>query len=146
MYLKNLDERELMLRGNIFKHCTLLLCGMLLLSIMLKQLSIIWAPGIYPEMIMLAVIVMVVNVQMIHHEIYQMSKARLSFVFGVLGVTGAALITLSILDMVRDGIGLLEGSGLSSGSAGIITGLCYVIVCVYDLAMSALRRRVPEAE
>jgi len=47
------DERQLWLRGNIFKHMFMITAGLLSLNICLAKLDIVWADIFYSNMIIL---------------------------------------------------------------------------------------------
>lgn len=69
-----LDERQLMLRGNVFKHGLYTLIGLLLLNAFLYGIGFEWASGKWPELTLILFTVMVCSIEFIYYEIYPLTE------------------------------------------------------------------------
>lgn len=87
---KNLDERQLWMRGNVFQHVMILLFVLLMIDGFLREEGIALAQGMWGNILILWVALTLCFCEFILREITPMGKAMPTF-YTFLGIGGAVL-------------------------------------------------------
>lgn len=115
----NLDERQLLQRGNVFQHTCLLLFVLILFNGFLKSEGIVWAEGIYESLIMLWAAFTLCFCEFIIREITPLGSGMKAF-YIVMGIAGAFMIVTALAEHFYKAEPL--------ASAGMLTTLGGVLV------------------
>lgn len=92
---KNLDERQLLQRGNVFQHTMVLLFVLLLADGFLREEGVILAEGMWQNILILWVSFTLCFCEFIIREINPMGKTMSAF-YTFLGIAGAFLAGFSL--------------------------------------------------
>ncbi len=92
---KNLDERQLWLRGNVFQHTLILLFALLMINGFLKEEGIVLAEGLGENILLLWLSFSLCFCEFILREITPMGKAMPVF-YTFLGIAGAFMAGRSL--------------------------------------------------
>lgn len=128
------DERQLYIRGNIFKHMTIAFVVLLFCDAILKSSGLIWANSWSSNVIMILIATAIGSNEMIFREVYLSRDGVPGPVFiWILGIVSGLRIFCSCTDIAH-GYKLVTGKGLTdAGSSLVITLLLSSIVISYIL-------------
>ena len=116
---RSLDERQLYLRGNIFKNTVIFIFIVLFINMAVQDIYGPWAPaGRYESQILFIALVTFMTVQMILKDIYQLPL----YYIAMMGFCSLVLLVLPIAHVVQ-GQPLLEAGRLSQNGTSFATGL-----------------------
>lgn len=136
-----LDERQLYLRGNIFKNTVVFIFIILFVNMAVRDVYGPWTPpGRYESQIIFMALVTFMTVQMILKDIYQLPLLYII----VMGLCSLVLLLLPIAHVVQ-GQPLLEGGCLSQNGTSFATGLVMLPLAPAYL-MQAYRAKKEEQE
>jgi hypothetical protein len=130
MKRKEFDERQLWIRGNIFKHMVFFMGGLLLLNAGLAGEGIAWADGFSANLLLFAVPLAAGSVEMILRGVYFTGNAGRLALTALLGVSSLTALLLSL-----SGGALIDGGQLTERGCGAAVGLLLFLVA----ATAALR-------
>ncbi|MCI9193717.1 hypothetical protein [Acutalibacter muris] len=124
-----LDERQLLLRGNVYKHSLILMMALLLIDGFLRDEGIVWAQGMWGNILIFWAGMGLALVEFILRDILPRSRRQNSlYIFlGLCGLVLAVLIGTSIF------IGhepLIENGALNTRGAGLIQAAVMLGVCL----------------
>lgn len=92
------DERQLWIRANIFKHMFFIIAGLISLNTFLATLDVVWAKGVYPNIIILIAAIAAGTIEMIFKDVYFKDNEQRWMI--VLGITYAFLFIMNISHML----------------------------------------------
>ncbi len=123
-----LDERQLLLRGNVFQHVVVLLFGLIFLNAMLKDCGVTWAGAALGlcEFILRGL---------------NPAGRRQGVLFGFFGLGGAVLAGLSLSHMLAEGQPLLSGHMLTGTAVALIQGAAMLAIFFTYLGKTLYDRR-----
>ena len=131
------DERQLLLRGNVFQHTTVLLFVLLFANGVLKIDDIHWAPGFYENMLILWAGLDFALIEYILRDITQ-KNSRQNWLYGLEGIFGLILLAISmthVIDgdpLVRDGALTEEGAHMAFAGFMVLVGVVFVVKRLWD--------------
>lgn len=127
----NLDERELLIRGNIFKHGWMWTLALLIINAIVCDIleHRIFA-GIWDSLVILSFAVAFTNIEMIYYQIYPMSKAVNRRLFIFIGVVGLVFIGAGLYCTLIEAIPLVYHDVISVPVAMIIVGISYCAIYI----------------
>lgn len=128
--LNNLDELQLIKRGNIFKHGLYTLAGLLLANALLYSIGVQWAPGKWAELTFLLITVVLCSIEFIYYEIFPMTEKRQKYAIYFLGLFGLGAIVACTLELVQGKTGIIAEGKIVSSALGILYGLLFFSVFV----------------
>lgn len=127
----NLDERQLLLRGNVFQHGFILLVAALGVNAFLKDQGIVWAEGMWENILIVWAAITLCFCEFIFLEIYPMGTGQSTF-YIILGITGLFLMGFSIFHFaVGDEVFLTGRTVTSQGAMSIEAALMLLIFLTY---------------
>ncbi len=139
-----LDERQLLLRGNVYKHSLIVLMALLLIDGFLREEGIVWAQGMWGNVLILWAGMGLAMAEFILRGVLPRSP-RQNSVYILLGICGLMLLALGVPHIFLDHAPLIEDGALTTLGAGLIQaavmiGLCLLFISrwIYD------RRQGPE--
>ena len=113
------DERQLQIRGDIFKHGCIAAMAVLLLNAALGSLDIVWASTFQQNVLMLVLIITIVSVEFHIRGVYfGRGIPRLP----MLGAIGVCVLVLAVLSAIHfaQGAAFIAGGGLTDEGAMVI--------------------------
>lgn len=128
---KHLDERQLLIRGDIFKH------GLCILTILIFSNSILnlfynfeWADGRWSELTIILFTITVCSIEFISYAIYPLKEKRQKYLIYILGAFGVISIVLCLYEMVTLNISVIMNGKLSSNALGILYGIMFLSIFI----------------
>lgn len=125
--LKVLDERELVIRGNVMMHTLALTVALFLINFTLYTFGFSWAPGRYSDMIILLLALAWLVIEMAAQGVYPMGRRRQLALDLVLGAVGLAWAGFSVYDMVSGEAVFADGM-LSETGCFLVGGIIMILV------------------
>jgi hypothetical protein len=121
--MKNkLDERELMIRGDIFKRMFWILAALVFINGWLAQMfNIVWADTYYSNMIILFTAIAVGTNEMIFRGIW-LQNTKYPWAVLLLGICGLFLFVMNIIHLVQ-GDEFISNGALTDTSGSLIYSL-----------------------
>ncbi len=142
MKCKNdLDERQLLQRGNVFQHGLVLFFVLVAVNAVLKDDGIVWAEGMWENMLIIWAVVMLCLGEFAVKEIYPMGGG-MSVIYILEGVCGAFIMVFGIIETATGAENFLVGPHtLSRTGAQIIEGASMVLLLLVFLGKKVYNRR-----
>jgi len=128
---KLFDERQVAIRGSIYKHC-LMVMGMLLLLHMVLQLSgLPLMDSVDADLFMVMFTTMVGSIEMIVKEVYWSEKQRVSlpWIISILALLAALSLVMTVYEMAARKIGFISNGVITHDGATLIFGGCILLIC-----------------
>lgn len=126
-YCKNLDERQLLQRGNVFQHTMILLFILLLADGFLREEGVILAEGMWQNLLILWISFTLCFCEFIIREITPMGNAMGVF-YTMIGAVGAFLLGHSLFHVFTGNEAFAVGSTLTHCGASIFEGGMMVLI------------------
>ncbi len=126
--VKNLDEFQLLKRGNVFKHGLFTLIGLLLVNTLLYSCGIEWASGKWPELTIILFVVMLCSIEFICYDIYPLTEKRQKLSIYFLGLFGVISIVACSYDFIFQQVGIIADGKITDSALGIIYGVMFIAV------------------
>lgn len=117
-----LDERQLMMRGNVFQHMAVLLMMLLLLNGFMKDYGVSWAPGMWENMLILWAGIFLGLTEYILRDITP-AGSRQGLLYIGHGLCGAVLLVLDLGHILGEGSPLAANGALTEDGAHLIFAL-----------------------
>jgi hypothetical protein len=144
MKLKNLDELQLIKRGNVFKHCLFTVIGLLLFYVLTLELDIVFMSQRNALILIILSVVALFCIEMICYDIYPLSEKRQKFLYFFEGIFGAVVVTVSIYEMVSGEAGFIENEMLTDEGAGVIMGGLFILILLAYIGKSVYNKKIGE--
>ena len=125
----NLDERQLQIRGNVFKHGIILFVIFLLADMLLKDFGIMLAAGRQTNLLIINVVVMVVILEFIYHEIFPIGQKYYFALYILFGVLGFILFAMCMFHFINGELFLINNT-LSDNGAHLVSSITYIIIFI----------------
>lgn len=93
----NFDERQLFIRGNIFKHMTITFVVLLFVNAFLISSGIVWADAFHSNMIIVLIAAAIGSNEMIFKEVYASKSGMQNRMVILIGVISAVCLIRTIL-------------------------------------------------
>lgn len=132
---KNLDERQLLERGNVFQHVCVLLFVLLMANGFLKSEGITWAEGMYENLLILWAGMALAFSEFIIREITPMGSGMKVF-YVLLGICGAFLAGMSLVHHFAQGDAWVEHAVLTDVGSCLIEGCFMLLILLVFLCKS----------
>ena len=140
-----LDERQLLLRGNVYKHSLIVFMALLLVDGFLKEEGIVWAQGMWGNILIFWAGMGVAMVEFILRDILPRSR-RQNSLYIVLGICGLMLAVLGSIHIFIDHEPLVENGALTTLGAGLIQAAVMLGVCLLFIGRQIYERRRRDEE
>ncbi len=128
--LKQLDELELLKRGNVFKHGLFALGGLLLANTLLYSLGIEWASGKWAELTILLFVVALCSIELICYGIYPLTEKRQKGLIYFSGLLGTMAIIAGIYDLVSEKAGGVVNGKITDSALSIVYGILFTAIFI----------------
>lgn len=135
-----LDERQLLLRGNVYKHSLIVFMALLLIDGFLKEEGIVWAQGMWGNLLIFWAGAGLAMAEFILRGILPRSPRQNSLYIG-LGLCGLVLAVLGSIHVFVEHEPLTEGGALNSLGAGLIQAAVMLAVCLLFIGKLVYDRR-----
>ena len=142
----NLDELQLVKRGNIFKHGLFVMGGLLLLKTLLENYNIFILNEKWGNLVIILFTIALCSIEMICYDIYPLSEKRQKFMIYFVGLFGFVSIVISIFDMVNENIAFILEKQLSDSAIGIIFGCIFISIFIAYIIKTIYNERHEENE
>lgn len=124
-----LDERQLLLRGNVYKHSVIVFMALLLIDGFLKDEGIVWAQGMWGNILIFWAGIGVAMVEFILRDILPRSPQQ-NMLYILMGVCGLMLTVMGSIRIFVEHESLTEGGALNTLGAGLIQAAVMLAVCL----------------
>lgn len=132
----NLDELQLLKRGNIFKHGLFTLIGFLLINAMVHSCGITWAKEKREELTIILFVVTIIIIECICYDIYPLTENKQKYFINFAGFFGLMMIILCMYDFLYENIDVFVNGMISESALGIVYGMMFLSTCfVYKLKL-----------
>lgn len=135
-----LDERQLLLRGNVYKHSLIVFMALLLIDGFLKEEGIVWAQGMWGNLLIFWAGAGLAMAEFILRGILPRSP-RQNSLYIALGLCGLVLAVLGSIHVFVEHEPLTEGGALNSLGAGLIQAAVMLAVCLLFIGKLVYDRR-----
>ncbi len=123
----DLDERQLLQRGDVFQHGIILFFVLLLANAFLKEGGIVWAEGMWENLLIIWSVITLCMCEYAVKEIYPMGGG-MTVIYVLEGACGAFLFIMGVVEVSMGWEPLaLEGGALSRTGAQIVQGFLMVL-------------------
>lgn len=123
-----LDERQLLQRGDVFQHGILLFFALLMVNAFLKEEGIVWAEGMWENLLIIWAVIALCLGEYAIKEIYPIGGG-MTVIYVLEGACGAFLFIMGVVEVSMGWEPLaLEGGTLSRTGAQIIQGFLMVLL------------------
>ena len=140
-----LDERQLMMRGNVFQHPMILYMVLILLNGWLHEEGVHWAGGLHEGMIIFWLGACLALCEYILRGITPAGSSN-DIIYIMDGICGGALLILNMFHLA-DGSPLVSGASLTSEGGHLVVALLMLSVfCTYLVKRLAGRKETAEDE
>ena len=132
------DERQLWIRGSIFKHMYITTAVLLCLNAFLLSNDIVWANGFSSNIIILLAVTAVGGVEMIFREVYFENSMQRRAVTAIMLTSGIISLVLGVWHLINGEKFISDGALTNTGGLlvismfGLIIGLSAVIKLLLD--------------
>ena len=126
---QGLDERQLLLRGNIYKHSLIVYMALLLIDGFLKDEGVVWAQGMWGNILILWAGMGLAMAEFILRDVLPRSP-RQNSLYILLGICGLVLAALGCTHIFIDHDPLIESGALTHLGAGLIQAAVMLTVCL----------------
>ena len=142
---KNLDERELALRGMVFGRTLGVALVYCLAVFFLEYMDIfkIVQPAGY--LVGIVICTGVLATGMVKHNIYPMGEKRQAIFYFTVGIAGIILIVIAIIFALK-GIPLIKDATLTANGCNIVMGIVYFLIFAAYVARKDKDTQVTEDE
>ncbi|WP_238881872.1 hypothetical protein [Clostridium sp. YIM B02551] len=136
------DERQLWLRGNVFKHIVIIMGVLLLLDAFLKSSDIYWADEMYSNIIILIFATMVGSVEMIIQDVYLGKRNNSKIIIGLMGLSGTVGFVLTVFELISGKSKFLLNGQLTNSGSGFIIDLCILTIVITYIIKSNYNKKL----
>lgn len=126
--INNLDELQLLKRGNIFKHGFFILIALLLINSLLYSYGIEWATGKWSELSIVLFTIVICSIEFICYDIYPLTEKNQKYLIYFLGLFGITAIIACIYDLAVGNEAIIIEGKISSTALGIIYGVMFIAI------------------
>ena len=128
--IKNLDELQLLKRGNVFKHGLFCLIGLLLLNALLYSQGIEWASGKWAELTIVLFTVVLCSIEFIFYDIYPLTEGKQKHLIYFCGLFGLVALVACVYDLASANTGIVDNGKISASALGAVYGLMFLFVFI----------------
>lgn len=146
--MNEFDERQLWIRGNIFKHMFLLCFTLFTLNAFIYELGILWCSNFRATIIILSLTIMVGSIEMIYHDVYIShikSKSNRWEIYPM-GLLAFAIILLSLYEIRNGSYFILPNGSLSSRATNLIVGINILLIVITYILKDQYNRKLYKEE
>lgn len=142
----NLDERQLLLRGNIYGHTFFLLMLLTVGNSALMQQGILWAEGQWSYLLIVFLSIIVCHTEMIYHNIYPMGEKFHKFLYSGAGLFSLIMIVLPLWEMRVKRIPFTNNGAVTENGCAILVGAGFLFMSFFYLYRKISDKRRPEED
>jgi hypothetical protein len=142
----NFDERQLFIRGNIFKHMTIIMSVLLILNAFLMDSGIIWADAIHSNFIILLISGAFGSIEMIFKEAYIQRNGTQKSIVILIGILSGALIIRLLIAFLVEGDKFITKSQLTREGGTFIMSLLLFSIFVGFIFKSFILKKAKQEE
>lgn len=144
---QQLDERQLLIRGNIFKHGLFIVSILIFLNSMINIfLGFEWASGRWSELTILLLAVTICCIEFICYDIYPFIEKRQKYLIYFLGAYGVVSICLCLYEMITLNITPIADGNLSSHILGVLHGSMFLSIYITYTCKKIYDRKIESEE
>jgi len=115
----DLDERQLLLRGNVYQHSLALVLALLLINGFLKDCGITWAQGMWENILIFWAGAGLGMAEFILRDINPRNR-RMDILYITMGICSVVLLVLGAINVFAERRSLMEDGMLNHLGAGLI--------------------------
>ncbi|MDR1000071.1 MAG: hypothetical protein LBL96_04615 [Clostridiales bacterium] len=141
---KQLDERQVLIRGKVLWHGLIAATVLLLGNAFLQSIGVVWASGFAQNITILLAIVTVVSVEMIFRDVYfgnTGSNIAITVIFDLMAISSAILT----IRHIASGTLFFKNGAFTPEGESLPQFILLLIIAVSMTAKELLKRRENEA-
>ncbi len=143
--IKDLDELQLLKRGNIFKHGLFSLGGLLLINVLLYSFGIEWAQGKWAELTIILFTVALCSIEFICCDIYPLGEKRQKILICLLGLLGLTEIVICVYELINEHLDIITDGKITDSALAVAHGLMFFSIYIaYNLRSNYNKRHENE--
>lgn len=128
---KGLDERQLLIRGNIFKHGFFVLTFLIFCNAMLNVLlGFKWTTNGWSELTIVLFGITICCIEFIYYDIYPLTEQYQKYSIYCIGIFGCTSIVLCLYEIIFENIPIIVNGNLTANTLGIIYGLMFLTIFI----------------
>lgn len=133
--IEKFDERQLWIRGDIFKHGFILLMALIILDSLNTDFSIICFEERYlVSFIMLMFAIMVVSIEMIIKGVYFSNDGQPKTIIYMMGLISSILLIYNLYNIIFNSFTVINGNTITITGENILLNLClFAIFITYQI-------------
>lgn len=133
--IEKFDERQLWIRGDIFKHGFILLMALIILDSLNTDFSIICFEERYlVSFIMLMFAIMVVSIEMIIKGVYFSNDGQPKTIIYMMGLISSILLIYNLYNVIFNSFTVINGNTITITGENILLNLClFAIFITYQI-------------
>ncbi|HBU11792.1 MAG TPA: hypothetical protein DEB31_03425 [Clostridiales bacterium] len=135
------DERQLQIRGNIFKHGVFTAIGLLLANAFLQKAGILWASGFHQNILLLMLTVTVISVAFHVRGVYFAENGTQRRMFLSVFTVAALMLSVSSVVFIIDGDTLIAGGMLTDTGFFLVLAILFWVNLICGFACAAIEKR-----
>ena len=124
--MNNFDERQLWIRGNIFRNMFWILAALIMVNACLARLDIVWADAFYSNTIIFFTAIAAGSIEMIFREVY-FKNPKQQWFFVLFGIGGLFLFVMNIIHLAKGDEFISNGALTDTGGSFIYGMLIFSI-------------------
>lgn len=134
----NLDERQLWIRGDAFKHGLMLLGFLLLLDAFLKggvltEEGFTLVEGMWGNILFIVITVSVCEIEMILREAIDLeNKSNIFMIFAFLAI-GTLLLIMGSIEIITQNDIIIQKGSLTADGAELLMSICWIFIGVIGI-------------
>ncbi len=138
---KILDERQLMIRGNIFKHGLFLLTALLLSNSLLYNLGFEWVAGKWAELTLILLTVVFCSIEFIYFDIYPLTRNIQKIGIFLLGLFGSLSVVSCLYEITTQKTGFVMDGKITNNALGIVYGFMFISLTIAYIIKAYYNKR-----
>lgn len=123
------DERQLWIRGEVFKHCLFLMGFLILLNTFLIDNNITLVEGIWANILIISITTSLGSIEMILKNGINFDDKRTGIAFLIIGLCGLIIIILNLSHLVS-GDKIITNDQLTKNGAFLLMAILYAVIPV----------------
>ena len=127
---KKFDERQLWIRGSIFKHMFFIIGALLMINAFLAASDIIWADGFISNLIIFVVSLVAGSVEMIFKGVYIQGQIQQRIMMTLSLISGLLVFAAGITKLLVNGEKFISDGALTENGGFLILSVLFLTIGV----------------
>lgn len=140
---RQLDERQLLIRGNIFKHGLFIILMLIFCNSMLEtHFDFAWATDSWSELTIILFTITVCFIEFIYYDIYPLTENRQKLLMRFFGLLGVVSIGVCIYEMIAENISAIVDGKLTTNILGVLYGCMFLSIFITYICKTLHNKKI----